>query len=193
MAVHKPCTLVLASASPRRRQLMAEAGLKFKVMPSHCSESTKETVPSKMVRELALRKAQATAKKLKSGLVIGSDTIVVLNGEIIGKPDNHAHAAEILGKLNGTWHKVYTGVAVIDAASGRQKIASRVSRVKMRKLDDEEVTRLSQKHLDKAGAYAVQETDDRFVERIIGDYTNVVGLPVETLLKLLKSMGYRKP
>jgi septum formation protein len=184
--------IILASASPRRRQLMAEAGIKFTVMPSHCSEETAQTAPAKLVKELALRKALATAAKLKSGLVVGSDTIVVLNGEVIGKPDNHEHAAIILGKLNGTWHKVYTGVAVVNAASHRQKVVSRVSRVKMRKLAVEEVGRLSQKHLDKAGAYAVQETDDRFVEKIVGDYTNVVGLPVETLLKMLKAMGYRK-
>jgi septum formation protein len=172
---------------------MAEAGLKFVVKPSHVSETSKETVPAKLVRELALRKARATAKKLQSGLVIGSDTIVVLKGEVIGKPDNNAHAAEILGKLNGTWHKVYTGVAVVDAATGRQKVASCMSRVKLRNLGSEEVKRLSQKHLDKAGAYAVQETGDRFVEKIIGDYTNVVGLPMPTLLRLLKLMGSANP
>jgi septum formation protein len=172
---------------------MREAGLKFSLNPSHVSEKTAETNPSKLVRDLALRKAVATAKKIRSGLVIGADTIVVLNGEIIGKPENNAHAAQILGKLNGTWHKVYTGVAVVDAGGRRQKVASVLSRVKMRKLGCDEVKRLSQKHLDKAGAYAVQETDDRFVEKIIGDYTNVVGLPVSTLLRLLKQMGYRKP
>jgi septum formation protein len=184
--------LILASASPRRRQLMADADLKFTVLPSHVSETTKETNPSKIVRELALRKAIATAKKIKTGLVIGSDTIVVLKGEIIGKPENHEHAAQILGKLNGTWHKVYTGVAVVNAASGNKQVASEMSRVKMRKLDAEEVRRFSRKHLDKAGAYAVQETGDRFVEKIVGDYTNVVGLPVSALLRLLRLVGYKQ-
>jgi septum formation protein len=181
--------LILASASPRRIQLLKEWGLNYKVIPSHIDEATRRKRPHAIVKDLALQKARAIAEKLSEGIVIGADTIVVLKGKVIGKPRDERHAARMLAMLNGTCHRVYTGVAVIDAASKTERIAYAVSRVRMRRLADAEIVRLSAKHLDKAGAYAVQEKSDAFVERIEGDYFNVVGLPKDTLKELLKSFG----
>lgn len=187
MKIQRP--VILASTSPRRSQLLKEWKVLFAIVPSHADESTRQTMPSRIVKELALRKAQSVARSLKEGLVIGADTIVVLKGEIIGKPKDKRDAARILGALNGTCHKVYTGIAVIDAATGHTEVAYDVSRVKMRRLGAADVRRLSAKHLDKAGAYAVQEKSDAFVEKIEGDYFNVVGLPFDVLKKTLKKFG----
>lgn len=180
--------IILASASPRRRELLKNEGIKFKVVPSDVEENHRSKKPSNIVKELALKKAVFVAAKFKSGIVIGADTIVVLKGKIIGKPEDEADAARILGRLNGTYHKVYSGVAVVDAATGRKIVDYEVSRVKMRALSNEEIIRFSSKHLDKAGAYAVQEKDDAFVEKIEGDYFNVVGLPMNKLKEMLEKI-----
>ena len=120
---------------------------------------------------------------------IGADTIVVLNGHIIGKPKDELHSREILSKLNGSVHRVYTGVAAINAGTGKKEVVYEVSRVRMRRLSSYELTRLAGKHMDKAGAYAVQEKGDQFVEKIYGDYYNVVGLPYSKTKFLLKHFG----
>jgi len=177
--------IILASASPRRSGLLKKWGLKFNVMPSRVNENTSLKKPSAIVKELALRKAVSVSNKLKDGIVIGADTIVVLKGEVIGKPSGEKDAEKILSKLNGTCHRVYSGIAVIDAATGRSKICFDVSKVKMRRISAAEVKRLSKKHLDKAGAYAIQEKSDAFVESIEGDYYNVVGLPYGKLKEIL--------
>jgi septum formation protein len=181
--------VILASASPRRRELLAEWGVKYTLHPSSVDERTRLTRPSAIVRELALRKAASVAKVCREGIVIGADTIVVLKGRIIGKPRSEAHSYRILSSLNGSYHRVYSGIAVIDAATGRTAVGHAVSRVKMRRFSDGELRRLSGKHMDKAGAYAVQEKDDAFVERIEGDYFNVVGLPYDELKRLIEPFG----
>lgn len=177
--------IILASASPRRRKLLKEWGVKFRAVSSNITEKTNFKNPARIVMDLARQKAASVAKKFKTGIVIGADTIVVLKGEIIGKPAGPADAARILSKLNGSYHRVYSGIAVIDAATGRLRAAFEVSRVKMRKLSADEVKKFSSKHLDKAGAYAVQEKGDAFVEKIEGDYFNVVGLPYARLKQTL--------
>ncbi|OGS36381.1 MAG: septum formation protein Maf [Elusimicrobia bacterium RIFOXYB2_FULL_49_7] len=182
-------SVILASASPRRRELLKSCGLRFSIMPGNVDEDSSLKKPSFIVRELAARKAMAVAKQARRGIVIGADTIVVFRGSIIGKPEDERDAMRILSLLNGTFHRVYSGIAVVDAGSGRMKTDYDVSAVKMRALSKDEIKRFSKKHLDKAGAYAVQETGDAFVERIEGDYFNVVGLPLGKLRKLLKSFG----
>ena len=182
-------TIILASVSPRRSGLLKEWGLRFKIMPSCAGEETKQKNPQLIVKELALRKAASVAGKLKSGIVIGADTIVVYNGEIIGKPSDEKDAENILSKLNGTIHRVYSGIAVVDVATGKKAVDFEVSRVKMRRIPASEIRRLSKKHLDKAGAYAIQEKSDAFVEKIDGDYYNVVGLPYGKLKNALALFG----
>ncbi|OGS45364.1 MAG: septum formation protein Maf [Elusimicrobia bacterium RIFOXYD2_FULL_34_15] len=181
----KNLKLILASGSPQRKQILKDAGYKFTIIVPNIKEESHHTTPSNLVKHLAIQKAESVAKKLKSGIVIGSDTIVVLNGEIIGKPKNAKDAKKILSKLSGTWHRVYTGVAIIDTTNNKKIIDYDMSRVKMRKLSEEELEILSKKNLNKAGAYAVQEKGDRVIEKIIGDYHNVVGFPIYKFKKML--------
>ncbi|MGA2091738.1 MAG: Maf family protein [Endomicrobiales bacterium] len=181
-------SIVLASASPRRIELMRQWGFSYVVKPSKIREVTRFVRPSAIVKDLATQKASAVAKAVEKGIVLGADTIVVVNGEIIGKPRNHADAMRILKILSGSYHSVYTGIALINVCSGARVISYDVARVKMRRFDPGEVSGLAGKHLDKAGAYAVQETEDAFVERIKGDYYTVVGLPKKKLFVCLKKL-----
>lgn len=185
--------IILASASPRRIGLLKKCGLKFKVLPSRVRENTGFKSPVKIVKYLALKKAFFIAKRIKQGIVIGADTIVVFKGHIIGKPKDSEDAGRILSLINGTFHRVYSGVAVVDAESLKYKVGYEMSRVKMRKLSKTEINSFVGKHLDKAGAYAVQEKDDAFVEKICGDYYNVVGLPLKKLKKLLSGFCVTLP
>lgn len=180
--------IILASSSPRRMHLLRQWGVKFKVFPSNINENTKLKNPSSIVKYLSLKKALSVAQFFKKGIIIGADTIVVLSSKIIGKPKNWKDAEKILSDLNGTFHKVYTGIAVVDAKTGKKKVGYELSRVKMRHFSKIEIKKLAGKHMDKAGAYAVQEKSDAFVERIEGDYFNVVGLPFKKLKCLLKKM-----
>ncbi|MCK9582968.1 MAG: Maf family protein [Endomicrobiales bacterium] len=181
--------LILASLSPRRKELLRKAGVSFSILPSRINEETTKKMPYAIVKDLAAQKAIAVGKKLKDGIVIGADTIVVYKNHIIGKPKNNEEAIKILSTLSGTWHRVYTGLALFAPKSGRLIRSYDVSRVKIRKLTKQEIISVSDKHLDKAGAYAVQEVEDDFVEKIVGDYNNVVGLPVKKLAKMLKGFG----
>ncbi|MDD5259472.1 MAG: Maf family protein [bacterium] len=183
---------ILASASPRRKQLLKEMGLRFKIIPSSIKEVADPTLsPSQLVRKLAWQKAADIAQRFrgKKYIVIGADTIVVRKGEILGKPRDPRHARQILHKLSDSVHFVYTGVAVIDAVTDQKIIAYEKTRVKMKKLSREEIKYHSGRHLDKAGAYAVQEEKDAFIERIDGCYYNVVGLPRNLLKGMLKKIN----
>ncbi len=141
------------------------------------------------MRDLALRKAQAIARRVKEGVVIGADTVVVLRGRILGKPRDKRHARSILSQLSGTTHYVYTGVALVDAASRKQLVSHAKSAVRMKKIPAKDLVRFSSRHLDKAGAYAIQERRDPMARVIEGSYENVVGLPVGTVKALLKKLS----
>lgn len=186
------CRYILASASPRRRQLLQDMGFKFKVIPSSIQEKVDPALtPAQLVKRLALQKAGDIARQFrgKKHIVIGADTIVMRRREILGKPRDPLHAREILSKLSGSIHYVYTGVAVIDTLTGKKIVAYEKTRVKMKKLSPEEIKYHSGRHLDKAGAYAVQEEKDAFIEKIEGCYYNVVGLPIKLLRQMLKKLG----
>ncbi|MBI5241840.1 MAG: septum formation protein Maf [Elusimicrobia bacterium] len=178
--------LILASASPRRHILLRRLKVPFRIVPSHVSEATREKNPRRLVMKLALRKAADVARRHPKAVVLGADTIVVCRGEIIGKPRGHADALRILDILNGTWQEVYTGIAVVWEGGKRRRTRAVKSRVLARKLPPGRLHRLAGKHHDKAGAYAVQDRDDPFISRIEGDYTNVVGLPVDAARRLLR-------
>lgn len=177
--------LILASGSPQRKTLLKRLRRAFKIVPSRVSERSSEKNPRKLVSLLARRKALSVARIHKKDLVLGADTLVVCGGEILGKPKDERDALRILKLLNGRWQKVYTGVAL--AAEGGKTIlqACVVSRVKARKLPERELLRFAAKHLDKAGAYAVQDKADPFIERIEGPLDNVIGLPVDAVRALL--------
>ena len=178
--------LILASASPRRRILLRRLKVPFRIIPSKVSERTREKDPRRLVVQLALRKARDVARFHPEAAVLGADTIVVCRGEIIGKPRDLADSRRILELLNGRWQEVYTGIAV--AWEGGKKTLARAvkSRVLARRLNPAQLSRLAGKHPDKAGAYAVQDKDDPFIERIEGDYDNVVGLPLDATRRLLR-------
>jgi septum formation protein len=134
---------------------------------------------------LALKKARAVARLHPHAVVLGADTIVYINKHVVGKPRDARHARKILSELSGAWQRVYTGVAVVREGGKHSRVAHAVSRVKMRSLTDKDIERASSRHMDKAGAYAVQEKKDPFVEKIVGDYDNVVGLPMRLVRRLL--------
>jgi septum formation protein len=188
--------IILASASPRRRQLLAQAGYKFKVVPSDIDESafpiTGVSPPKadEYAKRLALAKAKDIAKKFPNCLVISADTVVDFNGEIIGKPKDAKEAEQITKKLFSAPHKVITGVAIVRLNDGTELSVSDITTVYPKKLTAEQIS----KHIKggswqgKAGAYAIKEKGDEFVERIEGSLTNVMGLPMELLQRLLKRL-----
>ena len=186
--------VVLASASPRRANLLKQIGLEFQICPSRVDESAIiDTSPDTAVQELALTKAKAVAANLKNGLVIGADTVVVINQQVIGKPEHAEHAIEILTQLSGMCHEVMTGVALIDLERKREIVWREKTVVQFRKLRQHEILTYasSGEALDKAGAYGVQGRAAAFVERIEGCYFNVVGLPLASLVERLWDLVFR--
>ncbi|MCL2389133.1 MAG: Maf family protein [Elusimicrobia bacterium] len=183
--------IVLASGSARRIELLKQWGVKFEVCPSGTDETTTLKKPSSIVKNLALKKALEVAQnpRFSKALIIAADTIVVLNGRIVGKPANKRESKKIIEELNGSRHKVYTGVALVDCATKKQKAFYDIAIVKMRTLSAPELAKLFGKHLDKAGSYAAQDKGDNFVESIRGDYYAVVGLPYKSLKKEIKKFG----
>jgi len=187
--------IILASTSPRRRQLLAEAGYKFTIVPPDIDESsffTDATAPAgltdKYAKRLALAKAKNVAEKHPDCLVIGADTIVDFNGQIIGKPADAKEAEQITRKLFSRPHKVITAVAIVRLSDGIEVVESDCTTVYPKKVTDEQIAEHIKSGFwrDKAGAYAIKETGDEFVERIEGSLTNVMGLPMELLGRLLK-------
>jgi len=181
--------LILASASPRRKQLLKQIGLEFEIMPSNFDESRVCTNnPIENAQQAAIEKARDVATKLSEGIVIGADTIVVFAGEVMGKPKNRFDARQMLKRLSGKTHQVITGVALVDACDKRERVWSEETSVWFRRLSDIEIEKYveSGQPMDKAGAYGIQEQAAAFVEKIEGCYFNVVGLPLASLVEKLK-------
>lgn len=181
--------LILASKSPRRIEILESLGKKFDIIPSQSNESTSYKRPAMMVKDLATKKAFDVAKKYPNAVVIGADTLVFCKGEVIGKPKDTKDALRILNKLNGAWQSVYTGVCIMCLAQKKVLLGYDKTLCKAYKLATTEIVRLADKHLDKAGAYAVQDEQDPFIEKIIGSKTNVVGFPVEFFEQLFKEFN----
>ncbi|MFC3798342.1 Maf family protein [Cohnella sp. GCM10012308] len=192
-------TLVLASTSPRRQQLIGLLGLPVEIMPSHADEDTPEGwSPARIVEALSHRKASTVldrASQTPGAIVVGSDTIVVLDGDVLGKPKDREDAVSMLTRLAGRGHEVYTGLCCIEAASGRAVVSHSVTRVFMRALSEDQIGRYvdSGEPMDKAGAYGIQEIGAMLVERIEGDFFTVVGLPVSMLAAQLGEFGLQLP
>ena len=180
--------LILASASPRRAELMRQIGAQFEVMISETEEKLDgDGSPAELVQRLALAKAEAVSGRVDQGMIIGADTVVVQGGHLFGKPADRAEAAEMLKALSGQAHSVLTGVAIIEQPSGAVQVAYAETRVFFKELLDEEITAyaLSGEGLDKAGAYGIQGRGALLVEKIEGDYFNVVGMPLQLLNQML--------
>jgi septum formation protein len=182
--------VILASASPRRKQLLKEVGLKFKTVPAHIAEDylSGET-PRQHVRRLARSKALLVAAKYPNAWVLGADTIVVIDGQILGKPKNKAQAKKMLQTLSGRTHKVYTGFAITRKTSSvcRTKIIK--SDVRFKNISSPELNWYvaGEEPYDKAGGYAAQGKGASFIKSIGGSFTNVIGLPLcEVLEEMIK-------
>lgn len=175
--------IILASKSPRRADLLKQIGLKFKVYPSEIEEPQITASPTDAVQKLALTKARTVAAKFDAGIVLGADTVVVIDGQPIGKPENDAHAVEILTQLSGNRHEVITGIALIDIERKNEVVWAEKTTVYFRTLRQAEILAYirSGESSDKAGAYGIQGKAGAFVERIEGCYFNVVGLPLASL------------
>jgi len=183
--------LVLASASPRRRELLKSIAPQFEVVPSEIEETLEDAPAPVAVARLALRKARAVAARVREAVVLAADTVVILDGAALGKPADAREARAMLRRLRGREHEVITGVAVLDSRTGREASTSVVSRVRMAAYSDAtlEAYVATGAPLDKAGAYAIQDLGGALVERLAGSYTNVVGLPVEETRWLLAKFG----
>jgi septum formation protein len=185
--------LVLASASPRRAEILSAVGWPFQTSPVDVDESVVDSEPPETyVRRLALEKALAAAALHTWRLVLGADTTVVVDGDIIGKPGDEDEAARMLRRLSGRWHEVLTGVALVRRSETdvQRAVAHESTRVRFGPMTDEEIRwHVSVGNpLDKAGAYAVQAQAALFIEEIQGDYWNVVGLPARLVYKLAQSL-----
>ena len=183
--------LILASASPRRSELMAQVGWKFRIKATDVAEEISSVLPvAEAVAELALRKARACC--VESGLIIGADTVVVLGDQIMGKPGSAVEAREMLATLSGKCHRVITGVAVLNAATGDSWAEAEETMVRFRSLTGEEIEGYVKcgEPLDKAGAYGIQGKGALLVEGIEGCYFNVMGLPLNRLARMLFEAGF---
>ena len=186
-------TLILASASPRRRELLATLDLSFSVMPAHIDERHHAAEPPEAyVARLAREKAAQLAQQFPSAWVLGADTVVVLDQRILGKPADAAAARDMLGSLSGREHTVMTGVAVVHHGRGVTQGDVVSTRVRFHPLQaaDIEAYIATEEPFDKAGAYAVQGIGGQFVAALEGCYNNVVGLPLQRTMALLRSAGY---
>lgn len=186
-----PDRLILASRSPRRSDLLTSLGLRFDVRPVEVDESPRSGEhPAALVERLARDKALARAEP--GELVVGGDTVVVLDGTILGKPADAADAVSMLSRLAGHEHEVLSGIAVASGEDRELATGVERTRVRMTSLDEERIRWYvgTGEPLDKAGSYAIQGLGAAFVESIDGSYTNVVGLPLAALRRLIAEMGY---
>ncbi|MDQ2675613.1 MAG: Maf family protein [Actinomycetota bacterium] len=185
-------TFILASASPRRSEILRTLGLDFEtIAPEFVEQQGEGEAPADFVTRAARGKVADVAERAAAGVVIGADTVVVIDGRPLGKPADDEHAREMLRSLSGRWHAVMTGLAVRDVGSGREAADHDKTLVRFRDLTDEEIAAYvaTGEPLDKAGAYAIQGRGMLFVEEIAGSYHNVVGLPATLLQRLLKRIG----
>jgi nucleoside triphosphate pyrophosphatase len=184
--------IILASASPRRKELLEKIGLKFEVEPSDYAEDMRPGLSlDELARAISLEKARAVAGRHKNAIVIAADTFIVFRGKIMGKPGTEAEARRMLMRLRGKPHSVITGFTILDTDSDKVLTKSVATVVHIKNLTPEEVDAYvkSGEPLDKAGAYAIQGLGSVIVERIEGDYFNVIGLPLCALSEGLKEFG----
>lgn len=183
--------IILASKSPRRKEILENADVTFEIVVSDADESVipKSIRPELYVSELALLKATSVAGQINGNYyVIGSDTIVEYDGEFLGKPKSEDEAFDIIKSLSGNEHRVYSGICVFDTKTGRAETDYECTKVYFKELSDLDIRQYvrSDEPYDKAGGYAIQGVSGAFVDRIDGDYNNVVGLPLDKLSKLFK-------
>lgn len=184
--------IILASNSPRRRELLRQIGLTFTTDPAHVDESVLPgELPKAYAVRVAIEKARVAADRSRAGIVIAADTIVVLGDTILGKPADRDDARRMLEMLSGRMHRVITGLAVVDIKSEKKLARTAITKVWFRKLTSEEIASYvaTGEPLDKAGAYGIQEKGSLLIKKIEGCYSNVVGLPLSLLGEMLRFFG----
>lgn len=184
--------IILASASPRRKELLRKLGLKFKIVKSNFKEDLDLPLsPKRLVELLSYGKAAAVAKHFSTHTVIAADTVVVYQNKVLGKPHTPKEAVRMLKMLSGKHHSVFTGITVMNKSLGKKISLAVKSKVAFRDLSRGEITKYVKtgEPLDKAGAYAIQAGAAVFISKITGDYTNIIGLPIPALLQILKKFG----
>jgi septum formation protein len=186
-------SIILASGSPRRKELLERLNIDFDIIVSDLDEdSIEQSKPDDFVEKLAYEKAKSVSMLInKDSLVIGCDTVVVYNNEILGKPKNNEQAISFLKKLSGSNHQVYSGIAIIDTKSNNKYLSHEITDVYMKELSNDEIAYYIQtgEPFDKAGAYGIQGIGSLFIEKISGDYYNVMGLPLNKLYKGFNELG----
>jgi septum formation protein len=184
---------ILASASPRRSEMLRRLGFRFCIDPSGIREPDRKPgeSPSRYAVRIARLKAENTGKRHKSGLVLSTDTIVVIGNRILGKPKTLAEARAMLKRLSGRWHEVFSGICLLDCEAGRIYSAVGRTRVHFRRLEPKEIRWYLKtgEYRDKAGAYGIQGFASLFIDRIEGCYFNIVGFPVAVFVKLCRRAG----
>ena len=183
--------IILASASPRRKKLLEQAGIRFNVDHANIDETINpQLTPLQFVKKLSLQKAKLVAKKYKKEIIIAADTIIALGKVTIGKPKDKKDAVKILKLLSGKMHFVITAFTIINTQTKKIITQAVKTKVFFKKITAEEISKylLTAKILDKAGAYAIQEEGGSFVKKTVGDYTNIIGLPIKPLLKELNKL-----
>ncbi len=188
--------LILASASPRRAEMLKNIGIDFGVVPSNVEENPEGVIPPiDLALKCAQLKADAVSKRFPNSWVLGADTIVVVDGEVLGKPVNDTDAVRMLGKLSGRRHKVVSAFCVANVSERRKVLDYVETQVWFKKLTDDEIKGYvsTGEPLDKAGAYGIQGIGSFLVKEIKGSYTNVVGLPLAEVVDVLVELGVCRP
>lgn len=185
--------IILASLSPRRKELLQAVGLKFEIHPSSFEEKETHISPAHLALHNAIGKANDIAEKHKNAIIIGVDTVVAYKKHIIGKPKNISDAKRILNLLNGTTHRVVSAVCVIDTEKNKMYTDTEVTHIEMDQITDKEIAAYIRhgEGTDKAAGYAIQGIGGLFIKKIRGDYFNVVGLPMHKLKKILEKIGIK--
>ena len=181
--------LILASGSPRRKEILDTMGLSYSIDVSDADESFAGS-PEEMVLELSFRKAQAVAARHENALILAADTLVY-GREVLGKPKSAEHAVQMLSELSGNWHSVFTGLTLIDTSAGKILRRAEETRVHFVEMSEGEIEAYvaTGEPLDKAGAYGIQGQGGMFIDKIEGSYSNVVGLPMSLLRSMLKEIN----
>ncbi|MDP4011777.1 MAG: Maf family protein [Candidatus Roizmanbacteria bacterium] len=185
--------IILASLSPRRKELLSAVGLKFEIIPSNFEEKETHINPAHLALHNAIGKAEDVARMIQNAIVIGVDTVVAYKKHIIGKPKNASDAKRILNLLNGTTHRVVSAICVIDTAENKMYTDTEVTYIEMDNITKKEIDAYIRhgEGTDKAAGYAIQGIGGLFIKKIRGDYFNVVGLPMHKLKKILEKTGIK--
>lgn len=187
--------IILASTSPRRKDILSNMGIEFDIVSPDFDESLiNKTFSYEKIEKIAENKCESAINKInESGIVISADTVVIYDNKVMGKPKDYDEAFKMLSILNGNSHKVVTAICIIDKTNGKKLIDSETSEVSFNKISEDDIKNYidNYKPFDKAGSYGIQELPKHFIKNIKGEYDNIVGLPTKTLINMFKEINLR--